>query len=99
MKSKLSKIISRIIADESFRNDFLADAIKATEKYSLTEEEAAELKAIDIAELTSMSSTLEERISKSFVNLPDIPTEGDDFDGDMEKSYSRTSSGHSSDGW
>jgi hypothetical protein len=91
--SKLHDIISRVVTDDDFRTAFLAEPIKAAEEYNLSESELAELKAIDFNELSSINTELEERLSKSFVSLPNFSDNSDVVQ------YSDHGSVHSSDGW
>lgn len=68
--SQINEIITRVVADDEFKNEFLADPMKATEAYELTVADVANLRAIDIVELSLVNQELEERLSKSFINLP-----------------------------
>lgn len=70
--NKMNEIISKVIVDTNFRTEFLNDPIKATEKFDLSDNEQAQLRAIDLNELTQVNTELEERLSKSFINLPSI---------------------------
>lgn len=74
--NKLNEVISKAIMDEDFRKSFLSDPMNAVEGFNLSEEEIAELKSIDLTELEQVNNEMEERLSKSFINLPDV--DGDD---------------------
>ncbi len=90
--SKMNEIISKVVTDEEFRSEFLADPVKATESMNLTKEEIAELKSIDLSEITAINQELEDRISKSFVGAP--------IEAEAEAGHSSEHSSHSSDcGW
>ncbi len=69
---KINDVISKAIMDENFRREFLQDPIKATEGFGLSQEEIAKLSEIDLSELNQVNAELEERLSKSFINLPSL---------------------------
>lgn len=93
---KLNDVITKAVMDEDFRKEFLSNPEKAAEGFGLSAEEIAELHAIDLSELTQVNAELEERLSKSFINLPTI----DDPDGNKgargHSSHSSGSAGHNS---
>lgn len=66
-----------MVMDDELRNRFLADPEEVSGEFDLTQEEIAELKKIDFSELEIVDNELEERLSKSFINLPDFSDEGD----------------------
>lgn len=81
---KLNEIITKAIMDEDFRKEFLTNPVKASEGFGLSDEEIAELQNVDLSELEQVNAELEERLSKSFINLPEL---GEDEAAD-HRSYS-----------
>lgn len=72
MGKNLNEVITKAVIDEDFRKIFLSNPEMATEKYNLSEEEVAQLRLIDMFELAQVNTELEERLSKTFINLPTI---------------------------
>lgn len=75
--SNLNKLISKAIMDDDFRSEFLKNPIETAKDFNLTEVELLELRKVDFTELEAVDNQLEERISKSFLNLPELGDEGD----------------------
>lgn len=77
MMKNINKLISQAIMDDEFRTRLLKNPMDVGKEFNLTEEELAELQKIDFTELTAIDNQLEERISKTFINLPEFSDEGD----------------------
>lgn len=85
--SKLNTIISRVVTDEQFRSSFLTDPVKACEGYDLSDAEIAELKSINLVEISAVNAELEERLSKSFINLPQLGEDEEMGHSDLHTSH------------
>lgn len=70
--SNLNQLVARLITDEELRKRLMANPALEIENLNLSEAEAAALNKMDFAELAQIHMVLEERLSKSFIQLPDI---------------------------
>ena len=68
-KEALQAVIGKAVLDSEFREALFADPDQAVEGYELTEEEVAALKAIDAETMESFAGSLDERISKVFLQF------------------------------
>ena len=91
--SKMNNFIAKLIMDEDLRNRFLDNPEEITSEFDLTEEEMAELKKIDFSELEAVDNELEERLSKSFINLPEFSDEEDFHSSHINHTNDHTSHG------
>lgn len=91
----INQIIAKAIMDEEFREEFLQDPIKASEPFHLNPEEIAQLRTVELSELAQVNVELEERLSKSFINLPAIESNSAEHTSHGSNS-SHSSTSHSS---
>ena len=89
--SSINEVVSKIVADEEFGKQFFNDPSKAIEGFDLSEAEKAQLVNVDVQELVNLSNELEDRLSKSFINLPTFT------ENDANKTHSSTHGSHSND--
>lgn len=68
-KEALQAVIGKAVLDSEFREALFADPDQALEGYELTEEEVAALKTIDTETVESFAGSLDERISKVFLQF------------------------------
>jgi hypothetical protein len=66
-KEALQAVIGKAVMDSEFREALFADPDKALEGHELTEGEVAALKAIDAETMESFAGSLDERISKMYI--------------------------------
>lgn len=88
--NRLNEFIAKVIADEELRKQFFMDPARAAEGYNLSDVESAQLHAMDISELSEINTNLEERLSKSFIELPSI----DNVNDSDHTSHSNGPNGH-----
>lgn len=69
---EINLLITKAVMDEDFRSEFLKNPIKLAEEYGLSKNEIAHLSNIDFSELEQINIELEERLSKSFIELPNL---------------------------
>jgi hypothetical protein len=67
-KETLEQIIGRLVMDKEFRQQLRADRARALAAYQLTDEERAALDGLDLTEVASAASLLDERVSKGLEN-------------------------------
>lgn len=84
--------------DEEFRKEFLNNPVEIAKSFNLSETELQELKAIDFSELTAIDNLLEERISKSFINLPQFGDDGDYYSNHVSHGSHDNDSTHNNSG-
>jgi hypothetical protein len=65
-KEAVESVIGKAMLDAEFRKALFADPEKALAGLDLTETEKAQLKGLDAETLTTMSRTLDARVSKTF---------------------------------
>ncbi len=68
-KETVQTIIGRAILEPDFRTLLFTDPIKALEGYDLTEAEAQSLKTLDKEKFDEAASLVDQRISKSAVDI------------------------------
>lgn len=93
---KLNEVITKALVNEDFRKEFLSDPMKASEGFNLTETELAQLRSVDLSELSQVNTELEERLSKSFINLPNLDANSDGEHTSHSSGSNHNSTSHSS---
>ena len=63
-QATVEKIIGRLVLDADFRQQMAKDREQALANYDLTDGERAGLASLDLAEIESAATTLDERVSK-----------------------------------
>ena len=63
-QANVEKIVGRLVLDADFRQQMAKDRAAALAHYDLTDGERAGLASLDLAEIESAASMLDERVSK-----------------------------------
>ena len=66
--SDFNKVISDLVTHDEIRKSFLKKPDQLLKNYDLTEKDVAQLKSINIEEISVIDQELEERMSKTFVD-------------------------------
>lgn len=69
MSEKISKIVTRLIADDDFRKKFNRNINEVEKEYNLTANELERLNKLNIDELILVGDELENQLSKTFIEL------------------------------